>query len=402
MGETDFSVQIVEPKIQKIHSIYSSIRGYLQYPVNFKYFGSAEQLPSVSVNDKPIRMQIEKNEFLPRDQLGFIIYIDLSKLEISSEAKCFEIDFVFHDGTSRRISMEILLNQWQKSRLPHLQKVKKFKRNWILKNLASPGDQSDIKSVSDDRICFKNGTSFDQTKNNAIYLVPTGYGFSGLLEEKEDRVSAHAYSPLMRTMLGKESARVGGDFMALDFGAGLRPTDRRDVINLEIFDYPSTDVICVGQALPFKDNSFDMVCTFAVLEHVDDPFTCAKEMLRVLKPGGLLISGVPFLQPEHGYPAHFYNMTRQGHFNLYQSNLEEIEQFVDAHQHPITSLTWILREYMNGLPKHVRDVALQMSVGDFMRLRYFANPTQDIFDLTEEAKFKVASATTIIGRKKVD
>ena len=70
MGETDFSVQIVEPKIQKIHSIYSSIRGYLQYPVNFKYFGSAEQLPSVSVNDTPIRMQIEKNEFLPRDQLG--------------------------------------------------------------------------------------------------------------------------------------------------------------------------------------------------------------------------------------------------------------------------------------------------------------------------------------------
>ncbi|OYW00913.1 MAG: hypothetical protein B7Z58_13680 [Acidiphilium sp. 37-64-53] len=92
------------------------------------------------------------------------------------------------------------------------------------------------------------------------------------------------------------------------------PRARRttDVVNVEIGDYPSTDVPAIGEALPFKDNSFDVALSLAVLEHVDDPFKCAQEVLRVVTPGGELLIDVPFLQPVHGFPYHYYNMTAQG------------------------------------------------------------------------------------------
>jgi len=39
----------------------------------------------------------------------------------------------------------------------------------------------------------------------------------------------------------------------------------------------------VGEHLPFKDNSFDIVTSFSVLEHVQDPLKVIDEMLRVSK-----------------------------------------------------------------------------------------------------------------------
>jgi ubiquinone/menaquinone biosynthesis C-methylase UbiE len=40
--------------------------------------------------------------------------------------------------------------------------------------------------------------------------------------------------------------------------------------------------------LPFPDNSFDAVWTASVMQYIEDPVAVAKEMLRVLKPSGVL------------------------------------------------------------------------------------------------------------------
>jgi len=51
-----------------------------------------------------------------------------------------------------------------------------------------------------------------------------------------------------------------------------------------------------GQALPFKDASFDMVLSHAVIEHVADAQLYLKELARVLKPGGFMyLSTAPYL-----------------------------------------------------------------------------------------------------------
>jgi SAM-dependent methyltransferase len=49
----------------------------------------------------------------------------------------------------------------------------------------------------------------------------------------------------------------------------------------------------VGEQMPFPDNSFDLVCSFNVFEHVAVPEHVLAESVRILKPGGYLYFNFP-------------------------------------------------------------------------------------------------------------
>lgn len=51
-----------------------------------------------------------------------------------------------------------------------------------------------------------------------------------------------------------------------------------------------------AEALPFDDNSFDMVCAFDVVEHIGNHHQALSEMWRVCKPGGKICITVPAYQ----------------------------------------------------------------------------------------------------------
>lgn len=53
----------------------------------------------------------------------------------------------------------------------------------------------------------------------------------------------------------------------------------------------------VSRGLPFSDTAFDIVLCEQVLEHLDDPGAALREIARVLRPGGLLVAGVPTFPP---------------------------------------------------------------------------------------------------------
>jgi SAM-dependent methyltransferase len=52
-----------------------------------------------------------------------------------------------------------------------------------------------------------------------------------------------------------------------------------------------------GGATPFEDGAFDQIVIVDFLEHIADDRGFARELARILKPGGLVIINVPHLKP---------------------------------------------------------------------------------------------------------
>jgi SAM-dependent methyltransferase len=94
---------------------------------------------------------------------------------------------------------------------------------------------------------------------------------------------------------------------------GLEPSKqgfdgRYDIAQMLLYDNKlnSSRIQCgIGEEMPFSDESFDVVYSFQVLEHVSDPFQVLSESWRVLKFGGVLYCNAPN-----------YTTFYEGHYNL--------------------------------------------------------------------------------------
>jgi ubiquinone/menaquinone biosynthesis C-methylase UbiE len=114
------------------------------------------------------------------------------------------------------------------------------------------------------------------------------------------------------------------DGLVLDCGSGDRNHPDPRVINFEYSRFRSPDAFGDGHCLPFKDNSFDLILSQAVIEHLHDPFVAVSELFRVLKPGGRVYCESAFMQPLHAVPYHFFNTTVWGIERLFK-DFEAIE-----------------------------------------------------------------------------
>lgn len=84
------------------------------------------------------------------------------------------------------------------------------------------------------------------------------------------------------------------------------------------------DVRCMPE---ISDGSYDCIYCSGVLEHVDDFRGAMGELTRIIKPGGILLLGLPFRQAIHMPPQDFWRFTEHGIRFLLKGayQIEEIE-----------------------------------------------------------------------------
>ncbi len=138
---------------------------------------------------------------------------------------------------------------------------------------------------------------------------------------------------------------VGDKAVVLNVGAGYTRLARR-VVNVDIFNSGTTDVIGSGLNLPFPADVADLVISQGVLEHVEDSQKTVAECYRVLKPGGLFYTEMPFIQPYHESPIDMRRSTLPGLSHLCYP-LVPVESGI--HIGPASAMTWMLRELLAGL-----------------------------------------------------
>lgn len=75
----------------------------------------------------------------------------------------------------------------------------------------------------------------------------------------------------------------------------------------------STLLTCAaGENLPYRSETFDLVLSHEVLEHVSDDRQAVSEMVRSLKPGGRLVLFVP----NRGYPFETHGIYWRGRYHF--------------------------------------------------------------------------------------
>jgi len=70
-------------------------------------------------------------------------------------------------------------------------------------------------------------------------------------------------------------------------------------VGVEPFEGGANTVVADAEDLPFEDNSFEVAIMHAVMEHIPDVSKAIAEAARVLKPGGVLVGYVAFMECFH-------------------------------------------------------------------------------------------------------
>ena len=212
--------------------------------------------------------------------------------------------------------------------------------------------------------------------------------------------SNHQYPDPILTKL-EETLQAGG--VALDLGAGRKTFGAPALIQLEICNYPFTDIVNQSEELPFLDDTFDLVVSLAVTEHVKRPWILASEIQRVTKPGGEVFVDSAFLQPLHGYPSHYFNMTAAALGGLFPG-MEVLSLAPAPYQHPWFVIRWILSSLVSSLNEGDRSRLGGMTVDQLLKeVSRFC--TRDGEGSLAEVRLKVetiaelAAGFTLHGRK---
>lgn len=93
------------------------------------------------------------------------------------------------------------------------------------------------------------------------------------------------------------------DYVSQDFGEYVGGESFG--LTTKSWDTSGVDIISDIADMPIDNAEFDAVLCSEVLEHVPDPVLALNEIVRVCKPGGLVIVTAPFASYTHFAPFHY-------------------------------------------------------------------------------------------------
>ena len=77
-----------------------------------------------------------------------------------------------------------------------------------------------------------------------------------------------------------------------------------------------------------NDNTYDIIISSDVFEHINKPWDAAKEIIRILKPNGLSLHSTLFAWRFHPCPNDYYRFTHEGMKVLFDG-LQHLESYLD-------------------------------------------------------------------------
>ena len=382
ISEQGYEVRLDQPK-EVVYGPYALIIGVI-------FTKKTVQIESAEIKREDgslIKALVHERPDLTRDlkglnSLGFSAILENTENKLNSS-------FLLVFKASGKIIEHSINIAFQEKKHGEFLLQKKEKLTKIRAILQCPGCSKEIEVGS--LIC--SSCQRVRVENEMLLDFRTEHLRNELNSASEGNISAHNYDEKALRLIEKHA-----DGIILDNGSGLRKTYYSNVVNFEIADYPTTDVLGTGEELPFKNDCFDAVFSLSVLEHVRDPFKCVSEIMRVLKPGGDLFIAVPFLQPFHGYPNHYYNMTSSGLENLFEGVAEIDEVGVSTAGHPLWTMQWILSSYTNGLSDKESSDFNNLKIGDII------SPSADLQEkmlsqLDRSKRDELASFNFLLGKK---
>ena len=127
----------------------------------------------------------------------------------------------------------------------------------------------------------------------------------------------HLSDALLALEQAVKSIEVKPGSRILDFGAGSSPYDflfpNAKYLKADITTETAPDLLITdGGDVEETDESFEVVLSTQVLEHVYDPQKYLREAYRLLKPQGKLLLALPCLYEDHKCPNDYQRWMRQG------------------------------------------------------------------------------------------
>lgn len=225
-----------------------------------------------------------------------------------------------------------------------------------------------------------------------------------------DRVGIDSFELDWGAVLG---ARLdGGVVLHIGSRASVLDNNRRwrqvfshcRVIGMDVQDGDNVDVVCDAQAgiqtirKRCDVKQVDAIVIPHVLEHVAAPWEVAATLQNLLRPGGIILVTVPWVQGYHEFPEDYWRMSFVGVRSLFPRIAFDTEFYTGAKEDKGYRLLF------NGVPEHSRRT-LRIE-RNLMQLTLDPQPQQRCFDDRDGDKvalsrlFMPACSVNLIGSKK--